>query len=298
MTELGRNGEVVSLSHRIAILYVCTGRYKVFWKDFYESSQDHFFRTSQKSYFVFSDAGKDDFAGCHDLRITYQTRLGWPFDTLMRFDFFRRKETELEDFDYIFFINANMVFLKDVSDDILPTDDESGLVLVQHPGYFHIENPDVLPYERNAKSSAYVPFGSGKYYFMGGFNGGMSKAYIQMIRELDDAVKKDLSVGLIAKWHDESHLNRYAIGKAVRVCDPSLGFPEGSNLPVEPRVLIRDKQKWGGHDYLRRRTWIRVGSFSDRFFKFIVGSRLNRGAKKLMKLAKLCLSSLKQRPHA
>ncbi len=51
--------------------------------------------------------------------------------------------------------------------------------------------------------------------------------------------------------YDESHLNRYIIGKKVRMLFPSYVFPEGWQLPFEPKIIVRDKMKYGGHAFLR-----------------------------------------------
>ena len=50
---------------------------------------------------------------------------------------------------------------------------------------------------------------------------------------------------MVAVWHDESHLNRYIIGREdVKVLPPCYGFPEGWDLPYEPTMLLRDKSKY------------------------------------------------------
>ena len=41
---------------RIAIFYICTGKYDIFWNDFFASSENHFCRGHQKHYFVFTDS--------------------------------------------------------------------------------------------------------------------------------------------------------------------------------------------------------------------------------------------------
>ena len=52
-----------------------------------------------------------------------------------------------------------------------------------------------------------------RYYVAGGFNGGRAEDYLRMCRELADAVRRDLEDGGIAVGHDESHLNKYVIGR-------------------------------------------------------------------------------------
>lgn len=94
---------------KIAILYICTGKYNVFWKGFFESSEKKFLQKSQKEYFVFTDDEHLFGADQSNVHIIPHKYMGWPYDTLMRFEVFSSIEKELVGFDYIFFFNANMV---------------------------------------------------------------------------------------------------------------------------------------------------------------------------------------------
>ncbi len=228
---------------KIAILYICTGKYDVFWKEFYRSCEQYFLPNSNKNYFVFTDS-KELYDEKNNDKIVkiYQEKLGWPYDTLMRFDLFSRIENKLAEFDYIFFLNANVVFLKTVEESSLFNNDND-LFVVIHPGWIK-RNKYLLPYERDRKSKAYIPFGKGDKYFMGGFNGGTSKAYLKLINTLKCNVQIDLENNIIAKWHDESHLNKYMLEcEDYKILPPSFGYPENWILPYEPIVLIRDKDK-------------------------------------------------------
>ncbi|MCU7551293.1 hypothetical protein OCK74_19380 [Chitinophagaceae bacterium LB-8] len=233
---------------KVAILYICTGRYTIFWKEFYERCEKFFLEGYRKEYFVFTDG---EIRERNDrIHIIEQKQLGWPFDTLMRFKMFMRVETKLPEFDYIFFLNANMYFQKPVGVEVLPEVEDGGLMAVKHPGFYNKSNEEYT-YERNPSSNAYIPEGKGEYYFMGGFNGGRSKEYLQLIESLDHQIKADLDRDIIAIWHDESHLNKYLLDRKCKVLDPSYGYPEGWNIPFEPKIIICDKSKLGGHDLLR-----------------------------------------------
>lgn len=228
---------------KVAILYICTGKYDVFWRDFYESIEKYFLIHSEKHYFVFTDAEclyceKT----CERIHKIYQERLGWPQDTLMRFELFSRIEDQLKFFDYILFMNANMLCKKQIfEEEFLPRTEN--LLALQHPGYINYSNL-LYPYEHNKRSTAYVPYGKGKYYFMGSLNGGKADAYLQLIDSLKVAIQQDLDNGIIAKWHDESQLNKYLLNRTdVKVLSPEYGYPEGWNLPYEVKIIIRDKDK-------------------------------------------------------
>lgn len=77
-----------------------------------------------------------------------------------------------------------------------------------------------------------------------------------------DAVRRDLEDGVIAVWHDESHLNKYVIGRHPLVLSPEYLFPETLDfnqknlMAIKPKVkmIVKDKslQKHGGHAWLRQ----------------------------------------------
>jgi hypothetical protein len=140
----------------IAILYVSTGKYKTFWKDFFLSSEKYFFNNStyQKKYFVFTDAKEIDFEEKDCVYRLYQEQLSWPYITLDRFKIFQKVRIELEKMDYIYFFNANMIFIDYVAEDILPMNKNS-LVMVKHPGFFD-KTRDEFTYENSIISLAYI----------------------------------------------------------------------------------------------------------------------------------------------
>lgn len=237
------------MNKRIAILYICTGKYKIFWKDFYKASERYFLINCQKEYFAFTDSKKIYNEKHPRIHKVFQKKIGWPFDTLLRFKMFLTIEEELKQFDYLFFLNANMRFITIVDESILPKEEEK-LLAVQHPGYFN-KQPKEFPVETNMSSKAYIEPGTCINYFMGGFNGGKTKYYLELIKEVDFNIQADLKKKIIAIWHDESHLNKYLIGKNIKILSPSYGFAEGWDLPFEPKILILDKSSFGGHNWLR-----------------------------------------------
>ena len=230
---------------RIAILYICTGKYTVFWKDFYESYEKNFVRNCRKDYFVFTDSDALTYAERDNVHIIYQELLGWPYDTLNRFHFFAKIENQLKEFDYIFFMNANMLCREEiVAEEILPQDKD--IVVIRHPGFWDKSN-DEYTYDRNPKSQAYMGKQEGKYYVCGGINGGKAIPYLELIKELRRRVDIDSSNDVIALWHDESHLNKYVWELGDDKClvlSPAYGYPEGWKLPFVKKLEIREKSKY------------------------------------------------------
>ena len=256
---------------KIACLYIATGRYTVFWKDFYLSAEKYLLPEAQKDYFMFTDNEHIDFEENANVFKIYQKKLGWPYDTMMRFDMFLTQEEKLKEYDYIYFFNANMEFVAPVGEEFLP--DESGLVMGLHPGYYNKE-PDEYPYDRNPQSTAYIPYGQGKHYVQGCLNGGTSAAYLELCKTCSANTHKDLEQNIIALWHDESILNKYVLNKNPLILDCRYLYPEGKNLhpfKKDIKILLHDKSapKYGGHAWLRGETDTKITKPQKTTFTFL-----------------------------
>lgn len=192
---------------KIAILYICTGKYNQFFKGFYESSEKYFLKgIASVEYFVFTD--DMSLSSARNVHLIKRKCQGFPLDSLLRFEMFLEIKEQLELFDYIYFFNANAELQRPIGREILP--DETGLAMGAWPGKREHQHPMFFPYERNKKSNAYIPpFGNNYTYFMGGLNGGTAKAYLQMIQTLSENIRDDYNRGIIAMVHDESHINAY-----------------------------------------------------------------------------------------
>ncbi len=233
------------MKYKIAILYICTGKYDIFWDGFYKSSKQFFFKEHNKHYFVFTDS--KNIKSSENITVVYKKSEGFPNDSLYRFDMFLEIEDKVMPYDYVFFLNSNMLFLKNVSEEILPYKNFKGLIGVIHPlGSLYFNRPSMFTYERNKKSTAYIPRIKGREYnyYMGGFNGGSSSEYYKMVKELNKNINEDEHNGIVAIYHDESHLNKYFFKNKVHSLSTSYGYPEGMDLPFIPIVMIRDKTKY------------------------------------------------------
>lgn len=234
---------------RVAILYVCTGKYIKFWEEFYQSAERHFMPgADERHYFVFTDQSFPEQNSPHVTRIE-QANLGWPDNTLKRYHMFMRVEEQLSKFDYLYFFNANCVFRQDVGTEFLP-DRQDQLVVVRHPGQVNHSIAQV-PYERNPRSRAYIPVGQGQYYVCGGVNGGSSQAFLALSRSVQQAVDDDIRDGVVAEWHDESHLNRYIIDHPHCVRSAGYCYPQNWKLAEPKYIEVRDKKLLGGTEKLR-----------------------------------------------
>lgn len=127
----------------------------------------------------------------------------WPMPTLLRYNLFLQQEEKLKDYDYIFYCDIDMVFNNYVGDEVLG----EGLTAALHPMYALRQNY-VAPFEPNPKSAAYVLFHN--TYYAGGFQGGKSAEFIKAMKEMRRTIDLDFEKNnYIARWNDESHLNKY-----------------------------------------------------------------------------------------
>jgi len=226
---------------KIAILYICTGKYNQFFDGFYQSCEMYFLaKKAEKTYFIWTD---DDTLGLgkRNVRLIYKECSGFPADSLFRFEMFLQAAEELREYDYIYFFNANAKFLVPVNEELLP--DDTGLAMGVWGGVEAKRHPMFYSYERNRKSLAYIPpFGKNYRLFMGGLNGGRPEEILQMYVTLAKNIRDDYDRGIVAIAHDQSHINAYLRNHPCKVISPEYCWPEEWNAnEFEPKIIFRDK---------------------------------------------------------
>lgn len=226
---------------KIAILYICTGKYASFFEGFYQSSEKFLLTGHEKHYFVWTDNSMI-VDGLPNVTHIYKKCEGFPKDSLFRFEFFMQVEDQLKEYDYIYFFNSNAQILCPVGDEILP--DETGLSMGVWP-FGRKKAAHSYMYERNRCSLAYVaPYGKDYIYYMGGLNGGTSVAYLQMINTLCENIRKDYNNGIIAIFHDESHINAYMRNHPGKKLGREFCMPEEwVKGDWSPKIIFRNKVK-------------------------------------------------------
>jgi histo-blood group ABO system transferase len=234
----------------IGLCIVATGKYIAFVKQLLDSAEHYFCPQHTRTYFIFTDATEESLKDLlqspykDNIIITYQKRLGWPYDTLMRFAIYSNHKDLFAQTDYMFATDADMLFVGTEGDEIL-----EDRVATNHPG-FEKNMPlwgNEPPYDRNPQSTAYIPYDQGTYYFAGGFYGGNTQEFIQMAHAITHNILTDLEQhNYIAVWHDESHLNRYFIDNLPSIIlDRSYCYPENGEQKgyptCSPKLLALDK---------------------------------------------------------
>lgn len=250
------------INMKIAVITIATGKYDIFVDGLIKSCDKYFLPGIDRKYFVFTDSDKVE--SKENVIKVEQRKLGWPFDTMLRFHMFNSIKETLEEFDYVFFMNSNLKIVSTVGSFILETPEECGIIVTLHPG-FYLEHKNRYPLERNPRSSFYIPYGEEKFYFQGCFNGGKTQEFLEMSETLASLIDADLENNIIPLWHDESALNWYLIQKNPKILDPTFSYPDvfagdpekDSHYQIikkfgDPKIIQLNKEDFGGKENLRR----------------------------------------------
>ena len=175
----------------------------------------------------------------------------------MRYKIFLNARQLIESFDFAFYFNGNTEFLDTVSqEDLIPLKTSEKLTLYLQPHAFHLHR-NKYPYDRNPESHAYIPYNKGKYYFAGGILGGETNALLELCAALNSETEKDLKNNIIALWHDESYLNKFALNRTdIKILPPYFTRGEHEYWKKTSKLMFSDKThyRFGGHAYLRAET--------------------------------------------
>lgn len=217
----------------------------MFWEKFYQSFEKFFMNDCELHYFVFTDAEcVFDEENNERIHRKYLETLPWPLVTLFRFHTFLSIKDELEKMDYLLFSNSNMECVAEINfHDMMPREEQGeSLFMVMHPGYFG-KKVKYAPLERSMRSYAYVPYHYNVPYVIGAMNGGKAKDFLEMAETLRWATEEDLKRNVIAKWHDESQLNRYIANRNdVRILTPEYCYPFGMDVTYQPKIAAVSKK--------------------------------------------------------
>ena len=226
--------EMKDKQKNIGLCIMATGKYITFAASLIKSAETYFCKNHQVTYFVFTDGELLLYeVDPKKIVIMHQSKLGWPYDTLMRFKVYWDNRNKFELMDYIFACDADMLFVDIVGDEIL-----SDLVATQHP-----LQKGRGTYETNKLSAACIAKHEGTHYFAGGFYGGIKREFFNLITFTMNQVEIDLEKKYIALWHDESHLNRYFVDhKPTLILCPSYCYPQGYDIPYAPKLVALQKK--------------------------------------------------------
>lgn len=216
----------------VGLLIIATNKYFDFVKPLLESARKYFLTMPEFNVvpFVFTDQKAHV---SHDAIKFFVKHRPWPMITLLRFRMFLEHRQDIENMDYLFYCDADMRFVDMVGEEVLGT-----TVGTIHPLRYDTPREMLDCYEGRPESKAYIPSDKGQRYYMAAFFGGRAEDFMHMATELAECIDNDLSRGIIAKWHDESHLNRYFADHPPSVeLPPSYCYLQGMTFPFKPVII-------------------------------------------------------------
>lgn len=209
----------------------------------FESARKFFLRGHEVDFFAWSDMPE-----LKGVTIIPTLPFEWPLPTLHRFHLFLGQEEKLREYDYVFYIDSDMLFVANVGNEILG----EGLTAAQHPMYA-IRRDYVPPYEPNAKSASYIKRpgrvinfnGKQRFetlYFAGGFQGGRTEEWISAMKTMKEMIDTDFQKNnYIPIWNDETVWNKYLCDNSPSVVlNPSYVYPDSLNKAYYQRLWGRN----------------------------------------------------------
>jgi hypothetical protein len=191
--------------------------------------------------------------------------LPWPEITLNRYEEILRNSEKIKG-DTFIWLDADTQILSDLVPERLF---EAGKISVaKHPAFRPPSFFDVLgrraslggwlesrmqtiinpstergAWETRESSKSYVRPDQKRHYVQGSAWGGPTKKVLEMCRELASRTTLDKNQGIVAVWHDESHLNWWVANRSVKFLpNRFLGFAPPKN-PAPKGTIVRNLDK-------------------------------------------------------
>lgn len=232
---------------KVAILTIATGKYIDFLETWVGTVREKFLPGASKKMFIFTDA---PLRSEPDLAFIPTAQLPWPLTSLFKFRYFKSIEKDLQAYDYIVHIDMDMY--------VANTIEEHELFDIATP-YFGTLHPywtgnTAAFYEKNPLSQAYISprLPVPKVYWQGCFWGGRGSEVLALLTTCSTWIEMDLNRHIIARWYDESHLNKFfrAQPTLVRTLSPAYAYPQFWSGPYEKKIVHIEKDDAKYQSYL------------------------------------------------
>jgi hypothetical protein len=242
----------------VTFLVVATGKYVKFAEHLLDSASKNLVNPNAFEFLIFTDSPLDSLSRGPELdgpRITVVNipSYRWPEATLFRYRVFVEHWAKVRG-EFVMYLDADTEVVSELSvQGLQEALGDHDVALIRHPGYYRrplrqlVMISPIGPWERRRKSVARVPLWKRHDYVCGGVWFGKREAIGSLCRELDRAVNTDLDRGIIARFHDESHLNRWKNDNEPHLLRPEWAFASGyRNLRhLNPIIKVVHKpQDW------------------------------------------------------
>ena len=222
---------------KICILTIATNKYLQFVERLLDDIEKNFLNGHDINCILFTD---HEVETSDNIKVSQIGHKPWPEPALKKYNYINSEAEYLKDFDYLYLFDADVGIIDVVGEEVM-----RDLVGVLHP-YKILESKETYPYEKRKESTAYVADENHNLYYAAAFVGGKSENFLEMAKVISERVEEDERNGIIAKWHDESHLNKYFNENPPTGLSPSYMFPEElighSQYPFQPKIVALKKE--------------------------------------------------------
>tara|TARA_R100000231_G_scaffold97115_1_gene72616 strand:- start:20 stop:736 length:717 start_codon:yes stop_codon:yes gene_type:complete len=222
---------------KICIITIATNDYIQFVDKLLTDVENNFLDGHEFQCLLFTDHELEEVSD--NVKVSYIEHKQWPEPALKKYNYINSESEFLKDFDYTYLFDADVGIVDTVGEEVL-----EDLVGVLHP-YKILEPKEIYPYEKRKESTAYISNENHDKYYAAAFVGGRASTFLKMAKTISERVEEDERNGIIAKWHDESHLNKYFNENPPVQLSPSYMFPEeliGNNqYPYSPKIVALKK---------------------------------------------------------
>ena len=222
---------------KICILTIATNKYIQFVERLLDDIEKYFLTGHEIQCLLFTD---HEVETSDNVKVSQIGHNPWPEPALKKYNYINSQSEYLKDFDYLYIFDADVGIVNKVGDEVI-----QDLVGVLHP-YKILESKKTYHYEKRKESTAYVADENHNKYYAAAFVGGKSKNFLQMAKIISERVEEDERNGIVAKWHYESHLNKYFNENSPFELSPSYMFQEElinhPQYPYEPKIVALKKE--------------------------------------------------------
>jgi len=248
--------------HTLGVLTIATNIYIDYWADMVMSLESNLDVGQTCIAHVFTEQIEKATSIANKLtKISVQVHeiegYKWPDATIRRYEVFS-KFSNLINQDVVMHLDADMIILENIFEELFHSVREHDVALVAHPGFWNKKISPIIrlkamftesksingSWESRPESKAYVDSSSRKTYVCGGIWFGRNQAVFNLIKELAKSVEIDRNNSIMAVWHDESHLNQWASKNDYVLLSPEFCFvSEYKHLKgLRPKVLAVTKK--------------------------------------------------------
>lgn len=244
----------------IGVCVHATGQYLAYAQALLRSLEQYGFPGQVLHFYVFTDRCAEVERWKTDSRVSVcaipTEHRPWPESTILRFGDYARHRSAIAG-DLLLFLDADMELRNDVGPGLLPRTWPGGIALVRHPGFY--EPPQAQrcsifrravkalrsrgSWETSPASLAFLEESKHRVYVCGGSWMGINEAALDLCELLASRISRDTQNGVVAVWHDESHLNWWAAHHPCQLLTPEYCFVDGYDhlQGLVPRIVALEK---------------------------------------------------------